>query len=453
MCGLPPGGKMNANRVMFYLTIGFWIAVAGLSWAVPAAAKAEPQVYSLAQSITEALVNNWDLKALDEKRRQAVDTRNQARADLLPRFTTRYSYRRLDRVTTYRSPFDEDDIATNSKENYQWRNSVSQPLFAGFALVGAYRLADLGIDQSEMQVMLSELDLALQVKEAYFNILVMDKTVDVARKEVAFLSSNVDVTRSYFNAGMVPVNDLLKAEMELANARQNLVTARNQAVLARSAFNTLLARPVNAPVDVEDILAYHPEPIVLDEAMALAMEKRPEIRLIDIEIQRSEQQIVLARSAYYPEVSFVYDYIKEGDSPKVSGSPFHDPERWQATVVGTLTFWEWGKTRYAVRQKESAREELVKTRNAVADRVRLDVREALLNLATAAENIPTTEKAVLQGEENLRVNEEGYRAQMNTVTDVLDAQALLTRARVNYFKALYGYNLARARLARAMGTY
>ena len=438
---------------MFVWIISLWGAVVGLFPAVPVAAASEIRVYSLAQSIAEALTNNWDLKALDEKRRQAVDIRNQARADLLPRFRSSYSYRRLDEVTTYRSPFDDDDIATNSKENYQWRNSVSQPLFAGFALVGAYRLADLGIDQSEVQMMLSELDLALQVKEAYFNILVMDKTVDVARKEVAFLSSNAEVTRSYFDAGMVPINDLLKAEMELANARQKLVEARNQAALTRSAFNNLLARPVNEPVDVEDILVYQPDAIVLEEAMTLALDKRPEIRLIDIEIQRSEQQVKLARSAYYPEVSFVYDYIKEGDKLDVSGSPFNDPERWQATVVGTLTFWEWGKTRYAVRQKKSAREELIKTRNAVAGNVRLDVREAMLNLATAEENIPTTEKAVLQGEENLRVNEEGYRAQMNTVTDVLDAQALLTRARVNYFKALYGYNLARARLARAMGAY
>jgi outer membrane protein TolC len=433
--------------------IGLWVAVAGLSWALPAAASSEIQVCSLEQSIAEALTNNWDLKALDEKRRQAVDIKNQARADLLPRFRTSYSYRRLDEVSTYRSPFDDDDIATNSKDNYQWRNSVTQPLFAGFALVGAYRLAELGIDQSEMQMMLGELDLALQVKEAYFNILVVDKTVDVARKEVEFLSSNVEVTRSYYEAGMVPVNDLLKAEMELANARQNLADARNQAALTRSAFNTLLARPVNAPLDVEDILTHQAEPIASEEATALALAKRPEIQLIDIEIQRSEQQVKLARSAYYPEVSFVYDYIKEGDKLDVSGSPFHDPERWQATVVGSLTFWEWGKTRYAVRQKESAREELVKTRNAVADNIRLDVREALLKLVTAEVNIPTTEKAVRQGEENLRVNEEGYRAQMNTVTDVLDAQALLTRARVNYFKALYGYNLARARLARAMGTY
>ncbi len=444
---------MNANRVKLFRRIGLWVTVAGFLWAISAAASSEVQVYSLGQSIAEALENNWDLKALAEKRSQAVDIRNQARSDLLPSFRTSYAYRRLDEVSTYRSFFDDDDIATNSKNNYQWRNSVSQPLFAGFALISAYRLADLGIDQSEMQMALSKLDLAQQVKEAYFNILVVDKTVEVARNEVEFLASNVEVTRSYFDAGMLPINDLLKAEMELANARQNLVEARNQAVLTRSAFNTLLARPVDAPVSVEDILAYHPEAVTMEEAMSLALGKRPEIHLIDIEIQRAAQQIKLARSAYYPEVSFVYDYIREGDKLDVSGSPFHDPERWQATVVGSLTFWEWGKTRYAVRQKESVKEELTKTRNAVADSVRLDVREALLNLSTAEENIPTTEKAVLQGEENLRVNQEGYRAQMNTVTDVLDAQALLTRARVNYFKALYGYNLARARLARAMGTY
>ena len=57
------------------------------------------------------------------------------------------------------------------------------------------------------------------------------------------------------------------------------------------------------------------------------------------------------------------------------------------------------------------------------------------------------------GEKNLRVNTEGYRAQMITMTEVLDAQALLTRARVNYYKALYFHNLAKANLQRAVGTY
>ena len=442
---------MKANPSILILAAGLWVAVVGFLPAATAGQVPEPQTYTLEQSIAEALENNWNLRALAEKRSQATELKNQARSDLLPKINTSYAYRRLDAVTSYSSAFDDDDIATSSKDNYQWRNSVSQPIFAGFSLTSAYRLAQLGIDQSEMQIELSKLDLVLQVKEAYFNILVVDRTVEVAHKEVAFLASNVDLTRSYFNARMVPVNDLLKAEMELANARQILVQVRHQAILVRSAFNILLARPVTAPVDVEDILAYHPDVVGLEEAIATALEKRPEIRLIDIEIQRAEQQIKISRSAYYPEVNFVYDYIKEGDAVDVSGSPFHDADRWQATMFCSWNIWNWGKTKYGVRQRESARQELVKTRNAVADNVRLEVQEALLNLEVAVHNIPTTEKAVLQGEENLRINQEGFRAQVNTVTDVLDAQALLTQARVNYSKALYGHSLARARLARAIG--
>jgi len=261
------------------------------------------------------------------------------------------------------------------------------------------------------------------------------------------------MTRSYYNAGVAPVNDLLKAEMELADAQQKLVQAKNQAALARSALNVILARPVNAPVDLEDILVYAPETAGFEDSIGTALKERPEIRLVDIDLQRAEQKIRLTRSGYYPEVNLAYDFIKEGDSADVSGSPYHDEERWQLAVAASWTLWEWGKTHFAVRQGESAREELIKTRKALEDSVRLDVREALLYISTAEQNIPTTEKAVLQGEENLRVAQEGYRAQVNTVTDVLDAQALLTQARVNYYKAMYTHSLAKAQLLRAMGTY
>jgi len=438
-------------RISFCL-IAFCAVQSGFLQMAMAEEKPESRVYTLEESITEALEKNWSLKAAEEKRNQAMDVKKQARADFLPRIKSTYAYTRLDDVSNYESSYG-GDIAVSSKDNFQWSNTVTQPVFAGFGLVSAYRLAKLGINQSELEIELNRLDLALAVKEAYFNILVMDKTVEVARKEVESLQSNVEVTRNFFKTGMVPVNDLLKAEMELANARQNLVQAQNQAVLARSAFNITLARPVEAPVAVRDILVYTPETAGFQETVDKAMKSRPEIRLMDVDIRKSDEQITQARRGYYPEISLVYDYIKEGDEASVSGSPYHDADRWEAMAVCSWTLWEWGRTYYAVMQKKSAQDELVNTRNAVADNILLDVKKAMLNLETAEKNIPTTEKAVRQGEENLRVNEEGFRAQMNTITDVLDAQSLLTQARVNYYKALYGHNLARANLMRAMGVY
>ena len=152
-------------------------------------------------------------------------------------------------------------------------------------------------------------------------------------------------------------------------------------------------------------------------------------------------------------ISLSYGYIKEGDNPNVSGSMFHDSGRWEAVAICTWTFWEWGKTHYSVREKESLKKELIQTRMSLEDNIRLELKNAVLALETAEKNIPTTKKAVEQGEENLRVNNERYKAQVTTITEVLDAQTLLSQARVNYYKALYSHNLARARLQRALGTY
>ena len=102
---------------------------------------------------------------------------------------------------------------------------------------------------------------------------------------------------------------------------------------------------------------------------------------------------------------------------------------------------------------DSLKKELFETRSLLEDDIRLEVKRAMLELETAEKNIPTTKKAIEQGEENLRVNEERYKAQVTTITEVLDAQSLLTRARVDYYRAIYNHYLAKAKLHRALGTY
>jgi outer membrane protein len=426
-----------------------------VSAVLPSAGGAEEEaekVYTLRESINEALENNRSLKAKEEQIYQATQVKNQARSEFLPKFSTIYGYTRLNEVKTFKSSLG-GDIAISSRNNFQSVTSVRQPLFRGFALISSFELAKLGIDQSEMQVDLDKLDLALQVKEAYFNILIAEKGIEVAEKDVESRKANVKVARNFYEVGIVPVVELLKAEVELANSQQNLVTARNASRLARSAFNTVLSRPVNAPVEVVDILIYTPEGGEFREYVRTALANRPEMKLIDISLLQADQETRLAKSRYYPEVALTWEYVREGENPDVSGDEFHQDPWWQVTTGLSWTFWEWGKTRYAVKEKESVKKELYQTKMALEERINLQVKEAILALKNAEENIPTTRKAVVQGEENLRVNEERYQAHVTTITEVLDAQTLLTRARVNYYAALYNHNLAKARLDRAIGTY
>jgi outer membrane protein TolC len=291
------------------------------------------------------------------------------------------------------------------------------------------------------------------VKEAYFNILGADKSVEVAQTTVESLTQTVKVARSFFEVGMIPVNDVLRAEVELANAEQSLVRAKNAAQTTRSAFNTLLVRPVNDPVEVEDILVYKPEVGEYGTYEKKALENRPEIQVLNVNILQADQQIRLAKSQYYPQISLNYQYISQGDEPSVSGSPYVDANRWEVLAVANWTFWEWGKTYFAGREKESLKRQLMETKSDLEDGIRFQVKQAMVDLDSSAKNIPTTQKGVESGEENLRVNAERYRAQVSTITDLLDAQTLLARARLNYYQALYDHNLAKARLERALGNY
>jgi len=443
---------MSLRRPVFFLGLLLLLFMAELPISV--AAEEPRRVETIKESISEALEKSYKLKARQERLDQAEFARKQARADFLPKLGTNYSYNRLSEARTFRSTLAQGgDIAVSSQDNYRWTGFVRQPIFTGFALISNYRLAELGIDQSELEFELEKLDLVLQVKETYFTVLAADKAVEVAEKDVETRTWTVKVARNFFDVGMIPVNDVLKAEVELANTEQALIRAKNAGMVARARFNTILARPVNSPVVLEDILTYSPVKGDYDGYVETALANRPEIKILDVNILQTDQRIRLAKSKYYPEVNFTYEYIKEGDDPSVSGSPFHDANHWEALAVLSWTFWEWGKTYYAGREQESVMRQLIQTKLDVEDGIRFEVKDSVLGLETAEKNIPTTQKAVTQGEENLRVNEERYKAQVTTITELLDAQTLLAEARLNYYRALYDHNLARARLERAVGTY
>ncbi len=413
----------------------------------------DTEIYTLEKSVSEAIDKNWGVKTKEQQIEEALYAKKKARADMLPRFSTSYTYRREGNVNEFEVAPGET-VAFGSKNNYQWQSTVTQPLFTGFALSSAYELAKLGIDLSEMELELEKLDIALKAKEAYFNILKADKTVVVAQSAVEALQSHLKVAQNFYDVGMIPVNDLLKAEVELANAEQDLIRAQNGAKLSRASFNTVLSKPINSPVNVQDIEGYTPEAVDFDKLYEQAILKRPEIKSVEINDKQIDQQIRLAKSKYYPEIALTYNYTKAGDEPSLSGSSsLLDTNSWQALASLSWNFWNWGSDRYSVRQKELNKQQLVNTKKSIEDGIKLELKQAILNLQETEKRIPAAKKAVEQGEENLRVSNERYEAQVTTSTEVLDAQTQLTQARVNYYSALYDHHLAKAALLRAIGEY
>ncbi len=412
---------------------------------------AEKRVYTLDEAVAAAFKSNWALKAEREKIGQAIYARNQARADFLPKLSVLYNYRKTD--SPNRNTLGLGNIQVTTRDLYTLVGEIRQPLFTGFALTSAYELARLGVDLSQTELELAKLNLALRIKEAYFDILIADKAAEVAEKDLEARQASADVARSLYQVGMIPLNELLQAEVTVANSEQAVVRLRNEAKLARSAFNTILARPVAEPVEVEDIIEYTPVDGTLDEFIETAQRKRPEIRAVAINILQADEEVRLAQSDYFPEIDLVGGYTRQGDDPWPNGTAFTDSNALEARAELRWTFWEWGKTLYSTKEKESVKNQLLKSKEEIEVNISLDVQRALLDVETAEKNIPTTQKAVEQGEEGLRVSQERYKAQVTIIDEVLLAQTRLTEARLFYYRALYGHHLAKARLLRAMGDY
>ncbi len=146
-------------------------------------------------------------------------------------------------------------------------------------------------------------------------------------------------------------------------------------------------------------------------------------------------------------------YIKQGDNPTVSGSPFVQSDNWDVTAVIKWNFWEWGRTHYLVQERIKQREQVKESLTQIKDLVRLEVKEAYLSLREAEKNIGVAEKTIEQAEENFRINKIRYQEQVATSLEVLDAQTLLAQAKNNYYQALYAYNIYHSRLLKAMGTW
>lgn len=435
-----------------------------LLWGVSAsrAEEAGENVLDLEESIAIAFEQSAFLHAAQQEVRAAELRKKQARTEFLPDLKTGYSYTRFNEPFRFssmssRSPSsvqqsqDYPSTIFGSEDLYSWTLSAEQPLFAGGSIITNYRLAELGIDIARIQERRAALDLIQRVKEAYFSILRAQKLLAVADQTVKQLSEHVNVAEAFYNVGLTLRNDLLEAQVELAQAQQNLIAAENALRIAEATFNTVLRRPVDTSVKLADILFYRAYDRKQEECLEVASIRRPELEEAAKTIERSNKDVRLAISEYFPSLFLRFDYERLGDEYKVRGSDFQDAESWQVIAAMDWRFWEWGRTYYSVNERRirviQAEDALIQLK----DTVMLEVKQAYLNLKEAEKSILVAQTAIAQAEENFRMNQARYREQLATTTDVIDAQTLLTEAQNNYYTALSNYNVALATLERAMG--
>jgi len=373
--------------------------------------------------------------------------RKQAITNFLPLWTGQYGYTQYNRPALVGFP--GSGALVTSRDVYSGSTSVQQPLFTGGFNLATYRSAKMGVDISKESLETAKRDLVLQVKLGYFNILRAEKFLLVAQQQVKQFEAQLEVTKAFFEVGIVPKNDVLQAEVNLANARQSQVTAENNVATAKASFNILLRRDINTPFNVVDILEYKPFPLRFEESLGEAMRQRPEIKAAQLNIDQAKENVKIARSAFFPTISLSASYLRMSDQVDLRDGIL--AERWAIGPLATFTLWNWGNTAYKVGQNKVKVVQAEDSKTQLVESITLEVKDDYLNMLVAEKNLGVSETAIAQAEENLRMTEERYKYQVATQTDVIIAVTLLTQTRTNYYGALSDFNVAKAQLERAMG--
>ena len=412
---------------------------------------------TLEASIDIALKNSLVLNIAKEGSKGATAQKREAITGFLPKFSTSYNYTRLNEEPSFLFPgapplIPASNITTGTINNYNWVIEAKQPLFAGGGILANYQASRIGEDTALLEEKAKYQDVVQEVKIAYFNILRAQRIQDAASQSVEMLSAHRDVAENYFKVGMIPKNDLLHAEVELANGKQALVRAQNAVELAKSRFNAVLKRKIFAPVEVVDILTYQPLKQSFEECLNIAQQSRLELKISSLKAAQAAKLVRVAQSDYLPAVSVVGNYARFGDNPSVSGSDYKDMESWYIMAVASWNFWEWGKTKFRVDASRARENQAIDAAKELNDQITLEIKYAYLTLQEAQNQIAVSQKVIEQAEENFRISEERYKERVATSTEVLDAQTLLTRAKSEYANALGDYNVNYAKLQRAMGT-
>ena len=434
---------VNVKRIGLFLC---FTLIQAILFADLIRAQEPDEVFTLKQTIESALKVNLGLKSSREETAAALSVKKAQQTHFLPTFSASYEYNRVDEgVQT-------DGFLITPEKEYSFVTSFSQPIFTGFSLLRQYDIAKFGLDKAKMNEQLTRQDIILDAKNAYYQLLQTQKLHDIAQQTVLQISAQEEVANNFYQVGMTPLNDLLQAQVELANAKQNLIVAKNNMDNAKSNFNKLLRRPLDTPVVLEDVLDYTHFEETLEYCISEAEKNRLEIKIADLDIDISQKEYQLAKKDYYPTVDLKGNYYERGTEWDVDGGPgIYDPSGWSIGAIAKWNFWEWGRTNYGVKEKSSRLVQAQLQQKEFIDNIRLEVKTAYLRTQEAERAIKTVETAIEQAKENFRINQERYKEQIATQTDVLIAQTLLSRTMTNYYNALYTFKISKATLYRAIG--
>jgi outer membrane protein len=451
----PPKSQPSLLALPFLVLALMWVSA--LQAQPPPSSSATnaviPQPLSLADAVNLALRRNPTILRAQKDLEAAQGVVIQTRAIAIPKvgLAGNYSAAQPSDVDTITSP----GLTLGNDQNWATQVKLVQSLYEGGRILSALRVARLTKERSMLDYQTAVADTVVQVEVTYYDVLLALQQITVQEASVELLTRELADTTRRYDAGTVPRFNVLRAEVELANARPKLIRARNSYRITKNSLVNQLGFSVpkealeDIPLTLAGKLAAEPYKIELPQAIALALERRTELSALRKTQALRKEDIVNAKAPYKPSLQAYGGY--DVHNSILSHDLTDEKNGWIAGVLLTWSLYDGNRTKGKVMEATALYERAGVELDDTGRRIELEVRTAYSNFIEADEVLKSQEKVVEQAEEALRLARARNEAGTGTQLDVLSAQTALTEARSTQIQALRDYSVARARLERAIG--
>lgn len=375
----------------------------------------------------------------------------QTKAVALPTVSLNGKFAGTDATETFPGGF----INATGDQTYNVGLQVTQSIYQGGRIQSALRSAKLTKEQALYQYQTVVADTLVEVRVVYYDILLALQQITVQEASVKLLTEELDQQNKRFDAGTVPRFNVLRAEVEVSNARPRLIRARNSYRIAKNNLANLLGYNVpkdiweDIPMQLTDKFLDSPYSIELPIAIQKALQRRTEITTLQKTERLRYEDIINARANNKPNFQLFAGYGTRNSS--FTDDLSHDVHGWTAGAQVTWNIWDGFLTKGKVEQAQALHKKSEEDIKDITRRIELEVRTAYSNFIEAKEVLESQKKVQEEAEEALRLASARSSAGTGTQLDVLSAQTALTEARTTQIQSLRDYSVARARLERAIG--
>jgi len=333
---------------------------------------------------------------------------------------------------------------TSAFDQYSGSVTLNQYIYDFGKTPTQVNISRLNLDSAGQDFENTSEQIILNVKQSYYGVLQARRNRAVADETVKQFAQHLDQAKGFYEVGTHPKFDVTKAEVDLSNAKLNLIRAENAVKLAVVNLNNAMGVPDAPAYQLEDNLSFVKYPMTFEEALSAAFSNRPDLKSAVAKRKAAEEAVTLAKTSYYPVISGNAAY-------NASGSSFPLSTGWNVGATISIPLFSGFLTKYQVEEARANLNVLRANEETQRQTVVLDVQQAYLNLKEAEERVPTSELAVTQAKENLDIANGRYSAGVGSPIEVTDAQVAYTNAETTYIQALSDYKVARAALEKAMG--